>query len=164
MGLNAGFLTVKKIFLIAILCILVFILGLTLWPKKKGIVYEDTINKVAFVYPETWKVNSLNGYIKLDSNPSNYLETNISVTINPDISLIKYWGLDKQAIIEIGDKKLQIVHKDVKVRDSDKVITFTYVYWEADDSHKYWFQVSPKQENGFSDEVKNFLISFSPNE
>ncbi|MBI2065383.1 MAG: hypothetical protein HYT62_05050 [Candidatus Yanofskybacteria bacterium] len=154
----------KKLFAMLMACFLVVSLLLIFRPKDNSPVYRDSINQVSFSYPEQWKISPSNNYIKLDSNPSNYLETNVLVTVNPNPFIIQSLGLDKQELVKLGDKNIQIIHKDNKVIDSDKIITFTHVYWKADDNHKYWFQISPKQEGGFSDEVERFLISFSPNE
>ncbi len=127
--------------------------------------YQDETNKVSFIYPENWIATSQAGYVTLIPKSDN--NKSVLLTINPGGYFLELAGLTKEAShLRIGKKDFLISQKEEKIRDPqdtakflDKSKTFTHLLWTDKTGTKYWFQISPWQEN-FDRETYKILDSF----
>lgn len=129
--------------------------------------FKDEINKVSFIYPEGRVASSQPRYISLISKADS--AKSILLTINPSQYFLDLAGLTEQAShIRVGKKDFLVSQKEEKIRDPedttkflDKSLTFTHLLWTDKDGTRYWFQITPWQEN-LDQETYQILDSFQP--
>ncbi len=125
-------------------------------------VYKDEVNKVEFSYPKAWKVSSSKGFIQVTADPVKPDDLNMLIKIAPAQIFVDYFNLgDAGTKTTIGDKTMTIAHREEKVADgSDKVVSFTHVYWKDPTGKGYMFEISPSQKDGLNKDLLKLITSF----